>query len=59
MQYGPMTAFEEVSMTVQGYIAPITKQLIYIFISLAAGAVAVCGGSIHLSHFMEELSEFE
>lgn len=58
MQYSPMTAFGEVSMTFQGYIAPITKQLIYIFISRAAGATAICGECFYLSHFMEE-SGFE
>lgn len=46
-----MTVFGEVSMTFQGYIAPITKQLIYIFISRAAGATAICGECFYLSHF--------
>lgn len=46
-------------MMFQGYIAPISEQLIYIFISLAAGAIAVCGECFYLSHFTEELSEFE
>lgn len=59
MQYSAMTAFEEVSTTFQGYIAPISKQLIYIFISLAAGAIAICGECFYSSHFMEALSEFE
>lgn len=59
MQYSPMTAFVEVGMTFQGYIAPISKQLIYIFVSLAAGTIAICGECFYLPHFVEEISEFE
>lgn len=54
-----MTAFVEVGMTFQGYIAPISKQLIYIFVSLAAGTIAICGECFYLPHFVEEISEFE
>lgn len=54
-----MAAFEEVSEAFQGCIAPISKQLIYIFTSLAAGAVTICGECFSLSHFTEELGEFE
>lgn len=51
----------------QGYNAPISEQLIYIFISLAAGAITICGECFYLSfllvfylsHIMEDLSEFE
>lgn len=51
----------------QGYIAPISEQLIYISISLAAGAIAICGKcfylsfllAFYLSQFMEDLSGFE